>query len=320
MNTYIGIDFGGTKLLIGEIDEEGNVLRNKRYDTGIRNQLEATEYILNCLIDYIDNVGFVGTPVAAGVGVVGVVNPVHGVWNSMDHTASTPVPLGKLVEEKLGVPVAVDNDVKCATSAELLFGQGKHSKNFIYINVGTGIAAGFVVEGRILRGAHNNSGEVGHSVLDLNRREECICGRKGCVEGIAAGSGFHKQAVRLYDTYETNLERPSEKVKVQVKQIFKLADDNDPLCQELVKQAVENLSCLIMNLVRVTDPDTIILGGGVIRDGWLLPKIANELNPSTMRGVTNGIKISSFDAGYVGLIGAGAIAKLYLEQCKKEEN
>jgi predicted NBD/HSP70 family sugar kinase len=309
MNTFIGCDFGGTKLLIGEIDEQGKILQSKRYTTGINNHKDAVDRILECLTDYIEEVGFVGTPVAAGAGVVGVVDYANGIWKSLDHVETLPIPLAAMISEKLGVPAVIDNDVKCATGAEMMFGQGNRSDNFIYLNIGTGIAAGFVVEGRILRGANNNSGEVGHSVVDITRDVVCVCGRHGCVEGLASGSGFQFEALRLYDHFETSLSRPNDQDKVNITDIFHLSEEGDALCKELTVQAIDNISNLIMNLVRITDPDTIILGGGVVSDGWLLPKLCESFNASTMRGVKNGVVLSSFDPGLVGLIGAGALGK-----------
>ncbi len=307
MNTFIGCDFGGTKLLIGEVDEQGNILQSKRYETGIRNHKDAANYILACLSDYMEAVGFLGTPVAAGTGVVGVVDYKNGIWKSLDHIETYPIPLADLLSKKLGVPVFIDNDVKCATRAEIVFGQGKHSENFIYINIGTGITAGIVVEGRILHGANNNSGEVGHSVIDMNREQLCICGRRGCVEGLASGTGFQSEVLRMYQEYETNLKLPKENEKVNISDIFRLSDEGDALCRKLTTQAVGQISNLIMNLVRITDPDTVILGGGMVSDGWLLSKIYDNLNASTMRGVTNGVKLSSLEPRYVGLIGAGTL-------------
>jgi predicted NBD/HSP70 family sugar kinase len=307
MNTFIGCDFGGTKLLIGEIDEQGNILQSKRYDTGIKNHKDASERILECLDDYVEQVGFIGTPMSAGVGVVGVVDYKSGNWISLNHIETVPVPLGAMVSEKLGIPARIDNDVKCATRAEMIFGQGKYSDNFIYINIGTGISAGFVIEGKILRGAHNNSGEVGHSVVDLSKDEICICGRHGCVEGVISGFGFNQQVLLLYDKYPTRLCKPLPDEQVNVSEIFRLSDEGDLLFRKLTEQAIDNISNLIMNLARVTDPDTIILGGGILSDGWLLPRICASLNPSTMRGVTNGVIQSSFHPGLVGLIGAGAL-------------
>lgn len=307
MNTYIGCDFGGTKLLIGEVDSFGKILKSKRYDTGIRDHREGMERIRECLTDYIKEVGFAGTPVAAGAGVVGVVDYRGGNWISLNHIETTPVPIADMISDKLGIPAWVDNDVKCATRAEMIFGYGKQTSNFIYINIGTGIAAGFVIDGKILRGANNNSGEVGHSVVDLSINDTCICGRRGCVERVASGSGFLNQVNQFYDLYPSKLKRPIGD-QLNVSEVFRLSDEGDPLCRKLTQQAIDNISNLIMNLARITDPDTIILGGGLLSDGWLLPKICANLNASTMRGVKNGVVQSSLQPGLVGLIGAAALA------------
>ncbi len=316
MDSFIGCDFGGTKLLLGEIDRQGNILGMKRYETGIRNHREAADRVLECLTDYISEVGFLGTPAAVGAGVVGVVDYENGIWKSMDHIETDPIPLGKLISGKLNIPAYIDNDVKCAAGAEMMFGHGKNSQNFIYLNIGTGIAAGIVSEGRLIRGANNNSGEVGHSVIDITRGNQCICGRKGCVESIASGSGLHAQALCLYDDFETKLSRPSEENRVNAAEVFRLSGEGDPLCRKLTEQLEEQLANLIMNLVRVSDPDTIILGGGLVSDGWLLPRIKDKLNPSTMRGVKNGVVLSSFDPRYAGLIGAGAVGLIGLQNQK----
>jgi predicted NBD/HSP70 family sugar kinase len=307
MNTFIACDFGGTKLLIGETDEEGNILQSKRYHTGVTEQKDAVDLILASLSDYIEQVGFIGTPVAAGLGVVGVVDYNNGIWKSIDHKETIPIPLAAMISEKLGIPAAIDNDVKCATRAEMMFGQGKNSDNFIYINVGTGLAAGFVVEGKIMRGANNNSGEIGHCVVDITSEDVCICGRKGCVEGVASGIGFHNQALKLHDSLPTELLMPDQDERVDVSEIYSLAQKGDILCKRLVDHAVDGLSSLIMNLVRITDPDTVILGGGLISGGWLLPKVCDKFNATTMRGVTNGVVASSFHPGFVGLVGAAAL-------------
>lgn len=308
MDTYIGIDFGGTKLLIGEVDKEGNILSQKRYTTGLNNQQKATDRLLECVKHYKAAVGFRGNVKAAGVGIVGVVDPKKGIWCSMDYREMGMIPLSKQVSEILKVPVVVDNDVKSAVMGELYFGQGKKSKDFIYINIGTGISAGIVVNGTILRGANNNAGEVGHIVTNIDSEVECICGRKGCVECIASGSGLHKQTQYYREKYNTRLPKSKENERIRAQEIFELADQGDEMCQIITRQMIREISSLIMNLVRVTDPDTVILGGGVVGDGWLLSKIRKELNHATMRGVSNGVILSELDSGLVGLIGAAAHA------------
>lgn len=309
MKTYLGFDFGGTKLLIGEMDQNGRIFSSKRYETGCVIQQQAVERLLTCAADYRDTVGFQGEVQAAGVGIVGVSNHKTGEWISMNHIVSgPPIPLANMLSGELGVPVVIDNDVRSATTAEWRLGHGRNSENFIYINVGTGLAAGFVVNGVLLRGANNNSGEVGHSVVDIRSELPCICGRTGCVENEVSGSGFARQAVKYGLTEIIKADRPNS---ADTPRLFELADAGDQRAVCITEQAADTLAALIMNLVRVTDPDTVILGGGVASGGWLLEKVKPRLNPSTMRGVTQGVVLSQFDPEYAGLIGAASLGLVF---------
>ena len=169
------MDFGGTKLLIGEVDAQGNILRRKRYPSGCRTEAEAVKVLKDSLEDYMETVGAEGYIKGAGVGIVGTVDYRNGMWVSMHPKAvSEPIPLSELLQDILRMPVWIDNDVKSATTAEMIFGDGIDSENFIYLNVGTGLAAGFVVDGRILRGSRNDTGEIGHTVSDLQSEDICI--------------------------------------------------------------------------------------------------------------------------------------------------
>ncbi|MDO4332147.1 MAG: ROK family protein [Eubacteriales bacterium] len=315
MKTYLGMDFGGTKLLIGEMDENGNILNSKKYATGAATQEQAIKILLDAAKDYRDTVGFTGEIQAAGVGIVGVVDHDRGEWISINHIVTgPPVPLAAILSEELSVPVAIDNDVRSATTAEWKLGRGKSSRNFIYLNVGTGLAAGFVVNGMILRGANNNSGEVGHMVVDIQNPYECICGRLGCAENMVSGSGFAKQA-RFYDLQEVLLEdRPNS---ADTPKLFELADAGEERAVAITEYAADTLAAVIMNLVRVSDPDTVILGGGVVTGGWMLQKIRSRLNASTMRGVKNGVVLSEFAPQYAGLIGAASLGIVLMEENKK---
>lgn len=309
MNSFLGLDMGGTKLLIGEIDSSGNILKYKKYDSGYFNQEVALELIKNSLDDYIANVGWYNTkPVAMGVGLIGRVDTVNGIWLQIDPNRTQKIFLAKELSDIYGIPCHVDNDVKSATRAERVWGCGNTSKNFIYINVGTGIAAGVVVNGRQIRGSHFNAGEVGHMTTGVSCGVKCACGRFDCVEAIAAGIGFDNCARHLISKYKTALNIPSKGEMVSVREIFELSKCGDPLCSVLVENAAEAIAQLIMNLVRVTDPDTVVLGGGLISDLYLYDKVLAKLNPNTMRFVSNGVVITHLNPDFVGLLGAGAVA------------
>lgn len=310
METYLGLDLGGTKLLIGEVDKHGNILRFKKYASGYFNQQAASEIVKSSLDDYIRTVGWVeNTPVSMGIGLIGRVDPNKGIWLQIDPNRTQPIELAKEIGEIYGINCRIDNDVKSATRAERVWGVGQFSKNFIYINIGTGIAVGTVVNGRQIRGSHFNAGEAGHMTVGVNVGVECCCGRKDCVEAIASGSGFDSCARLLKDKYETRLEIPlDEGVKVDVREVIRLCQDGDPLCRVLVENATTGIANLIMNLVRLTDPDTVVLGGSIVADEYIFEKILNKLNHNTMRFVSNGVVITKLNPQFVGLLGAAAVA------------
>ncbi len=310
METYLGMDVGGTKILIGELDSCGNILKYKKYNSAFFNQQAALEIIKESVNDYISTVGWVGEkPAAMGVGLIGRVDTEQGIWLQIDPKRTQPIPLAQELSETYGIPCHIDNDVKAATRAERRFGFGQTSNNFIYINVGTGIAAGFVVNGRQIRGSHCNAGEVGHTHAGINLGIKCGCGRTDCVELIAAGIGFDTCARLLVDQYETKLQIPAEiEGRVAVSEIFELSRKGDPLCVQLVENASQALAHLIMNLVRVSDPDTVVLGGGVVSDGYMHSKVLEKLNPTTVRFVKNGVVITKLNPDFIALMGAGAVA------------
>ena len=310
METYLGLDLGGTKLLIGEVDKQGVIYNHKRYDSGYFNQHGAFDIIRHSLDDYIKQVGwYKDRPVAMGVGLIGRVDYEQGIWQQIDPERTYPMPLAQQLSEAYGIPCFIDNDVKSATQAEMIWGHGKVSDNFLYINVGTGIAAGMVINGQQVRGSHFNAGEVGHVRVGVQVGVKCPCGRIDCVEAIASGMGFDRCARLLQDHYPTSLHIPSVNgERIAVKDIFELCKQDDPLCKVLVDNAAEALANLIMNLVRMTDPDTVVLGGGVVADGLMLEHIEHYLHPVTMRFVTNGVVLTQLDPQFVGLLGAAAIS------------
>ena len=310
METYLGLDLGGTKLLIGEVDPYGNILRYKRYDSGFFNQKAAFDIIKHSLDDYIASVGWVGKkPVSMGVGLIGRVDPNKGIWLQIDPHRTETIALADELSTRYGIPCRIDNDVKSATRAERVWGVGQFSKDFVYINVGTGIAVGTVVNGRQIRGSHFNAGEAGHMRVGVNVGIPCVCGRTDCVETIASGMGFDSCARLLRDRYETRLTIPSENGKrVSVEEVVTLSKAGDPLCSVLVQNAAEGIANLIMNMVRVTDPDTVVLGGSIVANEYIFERIQACLNQNTMRFVTHGVVLTKLNPQFVGLLGAAAVA------------
>jgi len=312
MNTYVGIDLGGTKLLIGEVSEDGRVLRSRSYPTGALPQSQALELICGALDEFLPECGHAVR--AIGLGMVGRVDSKKGLWLEISGDRKESVAVGALLSERYGLPCFLDNDVRSALKAEMRFAKGKGIDDLIYINVGTGIAAGFVTGGHIVTGGHCNAGEVGHTSSGLSFRVSCECGRDDCVESVASGLGLSNCAKLLHSEYpDTKLTIPADGGRVSAAEIFRLSD-SDPLCRRLTDQAARGLANLLMNLVRFNDPQAIILGGGVVSDGFLLKKALGYTQAHPLRYVTSGIQLTSLDPRTIGLLGAAGNAIIGMEE------
>lgn len=316
MKTYLGMDVGGTKLLIGEADGAGNVLRSKRYPTGYVTQQQAVQGILEAIDDYRETMGFAGEVAACGVGIIGRVDHNKGQWIAIGHAPEgEPVPLAEIIGARLGMPCAIDNDVRAAVTAELLLGCGRYSDDFAYLNVGTGLAAGFVCGRQILRGANVNAGEIGHTVVDMHSKQPCGCGRRGCAENAVSGIGFTYQVQRYNRPDLLN----AETRKADTSRIFAMAAMGDEDCRHIQEYAADTLAQVIMNIVRVTDPDTLVYGGGILSNTAFLQMVKDRLDPETMQGVTNGMRESSFSPQTAGLLGAASLGMIADKKAKERE-
>ncbi|MDR1664414.1 MAG: ROK family protein, partial [Clostridiales bacterium] len=193
--TFLGMDFGGTKLLIGASDASGKVLATKKYDSGYMDQRRALDFITQSLEDYFSHAA-ANKPAAMGMGLVGRVDGKNGVWLEIDRERGEVIPICEILTKRFGIPCRADNDVRSAAKAELRFGHGRNSRHFIYINLGTGIAAGMVTDGQVVYGNSFNAGEVGHTHAGIDAGTLCVCGRENCVETIASGRGLNECARR----------------------------------------------------------------------------------------------------------------------------
>ncbi|OCT10746.1 sugar kinase [Paenibacillus pectinilyticus] len=304
--SVIAVDLGGTSILLGEVTGEGEIIRTKSYPSDTTSQAIAMQNIIHAIADYKKTSSFQVEPVAIGIGVVGRVDEKRGVWLEIEPGKSVETDVKAIIESTFGIRCGIDNDVACATKAEQQFGWGKQSDNFIYLNIGTGIAAGFIVDGHYVNGASFNSGEVGHMVVDLHSDVICGCGRKGCVERIASGLGLHERVVVLKSQYPNSSLEVLSGERVPAQAIFAAAESGDELGARVCEEAASAAAALIMNLVRVSDPDTIVLGGGVMESDYFVGRVKSYLNTKTMRFVTRPLVNTKLpEPGLVGAALAG---------------
>ncbi len=302
--TYLGADLGGTKLMIGEADADGNLLWRREYPSGYLGQTEALKLIEDALDNALEGRSADKRPAAIGLGLIGRIDSSTGTWLEIDHDRAEVLPIAEILKKRYGFPCFADNDVRSAAKAEMLFGQGKNCEDWIYLNVGTGIAAAIVSNGKLITGGHCNAGEVGHSASGIDFHAPCSCGRPDCVEPVASGVGLDLCARLLAAQYPgTRLAIPPEGTRIGAAEIFSLYE-TDPLCKALTDNAAQTLANLVMNLVRFCDPELVVLGGGIMSTDFLYQKVLERLNSFTIRYVTGGVVRTGLEPRNIGLLGA----------------
>lgn len=264
----IGIDLGGTKILIALVDKNtGEVLehvkKKTKKDKGpkniIRKMLEGIEELIEISGKTFDEISSIG------VGAAGQIDRENGIIIAAANLDCYDLNLKKILTEKFNLPVYVGNDVEIATIGEQKFGAGKDCKDFVCVFVGTGVGSAIVKDGKIITGATGTAGEIGHIIVDLNGRQ-CSCGAHGCLEAYASRSAIERRiegALKkgrkscILDYLETGKSITSSMIQKSIER-------EDELVLQCVTEASEYLSGGIASIINFINPELIILGGGLI--------------------------------------------------------
>ena len=308
-SVVLGLDVGATKILVGIVTRAGDIIASTRFIMKRETQTITLKSIHTALEDFMQDWNG-PLPLAIGVGLVGQIDPEAGIWlEAMNLPIKSPVPLAQQLSDLYDIPVALDNDVHAATLAEMRWGIGKESSNFIYLNVGTGIAASLVFNRKLIRGTGNYAGELGHMVVQPDG-PNCPCGRRGCLEPIASGGGMIARVQEwLVDFPNSQLRTRGEQVNAH--DIFTAADAGDPLAIKVSNDAIQGLSIALTNLVNLLNPEWIVYGGGTLGDGWLMERVRPNVESAPLsmaRKSLKGIVASQLDPDQVGLLGAACLA------------
>lgn len=242
----IGLDIGGTKTDAVVLDAAGGVLERVRVPTGT-GPAEVLDSAERAVREVIALCGTQTDDYASiGVGIPGVVDRETGRVHHAVNLGVDDLGLGERLRERVGVPVQVENDVKAAAlgAYHLLRLHGSAA----FLNLGTGLAAGIVADGRLWRGARGGAGEIGHIPLDP-RGALCSCGQHGCLETIASGSAV----ARLW---------PS-KAALPAIELFDAADAGDRRAQDVRHALAAGVASAVRILVLTVDVETVVVGGGL---------------------------------------------------------
>ncbi len=237
MTRAAGIDVGGTKFLGVVLDDNGEIVVEKRQPTP-----HGGDAVVRELADFARELGPYDT---LGVGVPGLVTREGVLRAAPNLIGASELPVGPLLEQLLGHPVSVDNDATCAILAEWRHGAARGFDDIVLVTLGTGIGGGLVMGGRLQRGANGFAGEIGHMVVQPDG-PFCVCGRRGCWERFASGRGLQMLAGG----------RKGEEVVAAARH-----GDRESLV--VIDTFAHWVALGLVNLTNLLDPACIVLGGGL---------------------------------------------------------
>jgi glucokinase len=307
-----GIDVGGTKILGGVVDPEGAILEEDRVESPATDATEV-EKAIEALVAELRTRHDI---TAVGVGMAGYVDKARAVVMFTPNLALRDVDLKVELEERIGLPVMVENDANAAAWGEFSFGAGHDVDDLLLVTVGTGIGGGIVHEGRLFRGAFGVAAEIGHMRV-VPDGLLCGCGNRGCFEQYASGNALvreAKAAARAGTLLARDLlDRAGGDVdKITGPLITEAARAGDPLAVELLATLGRWLGEGIASLADILDPAVVVIGGGVGEAGDLLldPVRTAFRAQLTGRGLRPELEIRRARLGNrAGLIGAADLAR-----------
>jgi glucokinase len=260
----IGIDVGGTKDLGVAVGPDGTIVAEEQRQTP--RGADSLAPLLDVLVGLSESLGYSASPGSTlGIGVPGLVTRggVLRAAPNLDGVANFEV--GRIISERLGGDVRVDNDGTCAAVAEWKLGAAEGVDNMILVTLGTGIGGGVVANGAVVRGHNGFAGEFGHMVVDPNG-PPCPCGRRGCWERYASGSGLAMLARNA--AVGNGLQRVvrdagGDPQAVRGEHVQSAAREGDPEALAVIDEFGRWVALGLSNLTNALDPETIILGGGL---------------------------------------------------------
>jgi glucokinase len=317
----LGIDIGGTNLVVGSIAEDGSALhalesQPTHAEAGQSDVLDRLIALAQRVIERTKKEVKGAEIIGVGVGAPGPLDTKSGVVLLTPNLGWVNLPLRQIIHQRLGLPAALDNDANCAALGEWWMGAARGARNAIGITIGTGIGGGIIVDGKLYHGASDCAGEIGHTTIDTEGRR-CKCGNYGCLEAYASGPNIAQRAVeelkagavsRLPDYVSGDLSR------VTAQTVYQAAHDGDDLALEVVNDTAKFLGAGIANLLNVFNPEVVVVCGGVTLAGdHLFVPLRREVARRAFKPAVNVCRIVPCElSGTAGVYGA---AKVFLECC-----
>jgi glucokinase len=309
LRAALGADLGGTKMAVGVVDDQQNILHRGTEPTFGRD--------LDDLLSELDSElreGIAACPQteAVGIGIPSTIDQVRGVAVSSVNLPILNVPIRDLVSDRIGLPVFVDNDANLAALAEHRFGAARGTTDALMLTIGTGIGGGVIVNGELYRGASGAGAELGHVVID-QAGPPCQgnCPNRGCVEVLASGTALAREGRIAAETHpDSALGRAlAAGEEVDGRLVTSAALAGDGIAVEAVATIGRRLGVALSSMANIFEPEVIVIGGGVSAAGELLLEPAREELRSRALPPMNETRVAAAALGPdAGMVGAAVMA------------
>ena len=270
LNSYyfLGIDMRTFTLNIALSDFAGNIIKIERcQDFRFQNSYETFDEICQRVSTFINSLDKNQKEkiVAANMNIPGRVDSHNGTSSSTFHFEDMEdTPLAEILSNRFGVRTYIENDTKSMAFGEYMSGLNKKYKNVLFVNIGWGLGLGIIIDGKLYYGKNGYTGEFGH-VNMYDNNVLCHCGKKGCIETEVSGRAIHRKLIERINSGESSVlsRMVSQRVSITTKDILDAAENEDPLCMELISQTGMELGHQLAGLINLFNPEAVILGGSL---------------------------------------------------------
>ena len=313
---YAGIDLGGTAIKAGLVSENGEIIVRGSRETKAGRPAEALiRDMADCLAEVLETAGLTdGDICSVGIGIPGFADDRQGIGFACDNLSPDPIPFRQEIRKYLNMPVHLVNDANAAAWGEYRFGAGKGTDSCVLLTLGTGVGCGIIIGGKLLAGHWGRAGEAGHMVI-AGDGIPCYCGRRGCLEQYCSATALVRAARQAGAAFPDSVlgrlekENPSQ---ISAKEVVDLAKEGDIQAAMVFGEFVRYLALAVDQLIKLLDPEVILIGGGVSHAGNFLLDAVKERIPSGEMGNIRPLpKIALAELGNdAGLIGAALMGEL----------
>ena len=276
----IGIDLGGTNIKVGLVNENYEIIAKATAPTDLPRPAEA---VCKSIVDTVWKVlneakVTIGEVNSIGIGTPGVANRNSGVVLYSCNLDFKNTDLRSIIKKYLDKPLFVENDANAAAFGEVLAGAGKGFKDVIVVTLGTGVGGGIIIDGKIYTGFNFCGAELGHTVIEFNGRK-CSCGRKGCFEAYSSATALINMTKESMEAHKDSKmwEIAGSLDNVDGKTAFDGMRADDAAAKDVVNMYIEYLGCGLTNIINTFQPEMLLIGGGICKEGENLTKPLGEI-------------------------------------------